>query len=78
MKWQHGAPAHVLRRGSTVEPPDAASASVQALLKDLHVARAQVDLLISAARAALPADQDPARDDAKLWAKRLRSLVPSA
>lgn len=56
----------------------AASASVQALLKDLNAARAQVDLLISAARVALPADQHPAGDDAKVWAKRLRSLVPSA
>lgn len=70
--------AHVLRRGSAVEPPDAASASGQALLKDLHAARTQVDLLISAARAALPPDQHPPRDDAKLWAKRLRGIAPSA
>lgn len=69
--------AHVLRRGVALEPPDAAS-SVQALLMDLHAARTQVDLLISAARAALPPDQHPTRDDAKLWAKRLRSLAPSA
>jgi hypothetical protein len=66
--------AHVLRRGAA-EPSDAAAASVQALLLDLERARAQVDLLVSAARAALPREQHPPVDDATLWARQLRSAT---
>jgi hypothetical protein len=66
--------AHVLRRGAA-EPSDAAAASVQALLHDLEKARAHVDLLVSAARAALPREQHPPVDDATLWARQLRGAT---
>lgn len=65
--------AHVLRHGLVKEAASSGSdAFVQSLLRDLAAARRQVELMIGAAKAALPVEDHPPSADAEAWAARLR------
>jgi hypothetical protein len=66
--------AHVLRRGLAEESEGTSEATGRVLLSDLAAARRQVELLINAAKVAVPVDEHPLSNDAEAWATRLREM----
>jgi hypothetical protein len=72
--------AHILRLGGQVLVASRADAELERMRMELEAARTQVTLLVSASRAALPAECHPLVDDATHWARQLRGarLTPRA